>query len=379
MLFHSAGVFVLPIVRDTGWDRLSILSAIGMTSVVFGLMSPVTGYFVDRLKPRRFAMISAPLLGLGLVLVGLLPTSVSGYQAAMVAAAVIGAGQAPHAYTYSLNGLFNRRRGLALGICLSFTGIGLAIVAPATTALIGAFGWRLAYVALGAFVAVVGLLVGAFLVVDPPQALSRKPPAGVTVGEALRMTRFWILFVAAYLIAACVGAGTVHMPIVASAFGGDSRAAATALGIIGFSTIASRLFLGYLLDKVPAPLLCAVAFAAPAIGHLVLMNPGSASVLIAAVLLGVGFGVEMDALAYLTASYFGLRHFGKIFGTLFFAIGIGAGSGPVVVGMIVRTSGSYTPALAAAAASGGLAALLMLGLGWHRARFASREATTDAH
>ncbi|WP_334185513.1 MFS transporter [Novosphingobium sp.] len=363
MLFHSAGVFVLPIVQGTGWSRVSILSAIGFTAVVFGLMSPVTGYFVDRLKPRRFALFSLPLLGLGLALVGILPTSALGFQATMILASILGAGQAPHAYTYSLNGLFDRRRGLALGICLSFSGIGLALVAPLATALIGAFGWRLAYVVLGAIVAVLGLFVAAFLVVDPPRSAKASEAQGTTVAQALRTRRFWLLICAAFLIAGSVGAGTVHMPIVAAARGIAAERAALALGLLGISTIASRLILGYFLDRFPAPLLCAIAFIAPGIAHLLLIHADGYTLFAAALLYGVGFGVEMDALAYLTASYFGLRHFGKIFGVLFLAIGVGTGFGPVLVGMIATTSAGYPMALATTAVGAWIAALLMLMLG----------------
>jgi len=77
ILFYTFGVMVQPIADATGWDRAHIASVGGITAIVLGLMSPVIGALLDRLRPRRMAMlglVGGPLIILSgtLVLFGVI-------------------------------------------------------------------------------------------------------------------------------------------------------------------------------------------------------------------------------------------------------------------------------------------------------------------
>src|SRR5438445_6287902 len=72
---------------------------------------------------------------------------------------------------------FETRRGMALAIVLSGFNLGWLTAGPLAAWLIGRFGWRAAYVALGALIAAVG--VPASLCVSyPPSAEARPVTAG---------------------------------------------------------------------------------------------------------------------------------------------------------------------------------------------------------
>jgi OFA family oxalate/formate antiporter-like MFS transporter len=365
LLFHSGGVFVIPIATDTGWSRGAIASAIGSTSLILGLMSPVTGILVDRLKPRRFAMLSMLSIGLGLILLGLVPQSAETFILMMGVAAILASGQMPHAYTLSVASWFERRRGLALGTILSFTGVGLALFAPLAAALIGELGWRMTYVTMGATVGILGFIAAATLVRDPPGPKSTgEPEEGLTWREAVATRRFWLMLGAFFLIAAAIGAGTVHLPVIIANRGIDSALAAAALSVVGLTTVASRFLFGFLLDRFYAPTLAAIVFLAPALGHLLLAIDGSGMFVVAgAILLGVGLGAEVDALAYIAARAFGFRNFGKIFGLFFLGIGVGGGLAPVAIASLTEFLGGYGPALIMASAVATLSALLIFLVG----------------
>jgi MFS family permease len=66
---------------------------------------------------------------------------------------------------------------------------------------------------------------------------------------------------------------------------------------------------------------------------------------LAAALIGLSIGAEIDLLAYLATRYFGLQSFGLAFGLLFSAFLIGSATGPVAYGAGFDTTGSYTVVL----------------------------------
>ena len=70
-----------------------------------------------------------------------------------------------------------------------------------------------------------------------------------------------------------------------------------------------------------------------------------ATAFLAAVLVGISIGAEIDLLAYLTGRYFGVRQFGKVYGVLFTSFLLGTSLGPVAYGMAYESMGSYSGAL----------------------------------
>src|SRR5262249_41380820 len=145
-----------------------IASAGGMAAVVFGMMSPTIGVLLDKLKPRRMALLGVPAFGVALMLIGLVPQNSGTFVVTMVLAAALATLQLPHAYNYVIVGTFDKRRGLALGIVLSFAGIGIAAAAPYAAYLTRHFDWRIAYILLGLTVVAIGLPNALWLVRDPP-------------------------------------------------------------------------------------------------------------------------------------------------------------------------------------------------------------------
>ena len=364
ILFYTFGVMVKPIAEATGWDRAYIASAGGMAAVVFGLMSPTIGALLDKIKPRRMALLGIPAFGIALMLVGLVPQSSGMFVATMVVAAALATLQLPHAYNYVIVGTFDKRRGLALGIVLSFAGVGIALAAPYAAFLIRTFDWRVAYILMGLTVIVIGLPNALWLVRDPParDPAGRVEHRGHTLRQAMKDHRFWILLAAFTLVAASVGASTVHLPVVLGDRGISGKMAATVVSLMGIATIVSRVLFGFVLDRASPAIVTALVFLGPALGLLLLSLGDTTSLAyLAAALIGIGLGVEVDAVSFLGVRAFGLEHFGKIFGMLFLAICLGTGVGPVIVAFAARQWG-YVPALLLASGASFAAALLVLAL-----------------
>jgi MFS family permease len=126
-----------------------------------------------------------------------------------------------------------------------------------------------------------------------------------------------------------------------------------------------RVVAGLLLDRSPAPLLSAAVMTLPTVGFL-LGAAGQAPPLVYAILVGLAGGAEFDLVAFMTARYFGLRHFGKLYGILFSPIIVGAAIGPMLFGFGYGRFGSYAPVLGACGAVFALATAAQFALGQKR-------------
>jgi MFS family permease len=86
-------------------------------------------------------------------------------------------------------------------------------------------------------------------------------------------------------------------------------------------------------------------------------------VVLAGLLLGLTAGAESDLIAYLAGRYFGMAHYGKIYGMLYMPFGIASAVSPLLYAFSRDVTGSYDLALSIAIGMylvGG-ALLLMLG------------------
>jgi OFA family oxalate/formate antiporter-like MFS transporter len=289
----------------------------------------------------------------------------------------------PLPYAQIVSGWFDKRRGLALGLMLTMSGLGTALLPPLSSALITQFGWRHAYVFLGLIVFAIGAFAASSLLRDPPQLSDKllghedKTP-GLSVRAALAGRAFWTLFAAFFLISIAIGGGSTSLPLVLTDRGVSAQQASFVMTIVGLAMMIGRLSLGLLLDRIFAPHLTALVFLAPAVAFsmLLLTNATGANAMIAATFLGFGLGAEVDALAYIASRAFGLRYFGRILGFLMVAFTLGLAFGPTLFGKIYDQFQTYQLALWIAAGISVLASGLIVTLRRTDLPFTSESAGT---
>lgn len=68
--------------------------------------------------------------------------------------------------------------------------------------------------------------------------------------------------------------------------------------------------------------------------------------MLAVCLVGVGTGAEFDMSAYLVSRYFGLEHYGRLFGINLGLITAGSMLAPLMYAAMYQASGGYGPLLA---------------------------------
>jgi MFS family permease len=159
------------------------------------------------------------------------------------------------------------------------------------------------------------------------------------------------------------------LPAILTDRGSSAQLAALASSLFGVGLFIGRVGCGYLLDQFFAPRVAALLFGTVAIGIL-LLGLGHAiwSACIAAILVGLGIGSEVDIISYLTSRYFGLRSYGAIFGWIWAVFGVSGGLGAYLMGFGFDKTGSYVVPLIGFFCAAVLATLLIVALGPYRYR-----------
>lgn len=346
--FYTIGALVKPLSEAYGWARADVTTAILFSSGLGALTAPLIGALCDRYGPRVLVLPGLAGLGVAFLIAAAMNGELWMFYFAYGAMALLGAGTTPVTWTRAIAAAFDRQRGLALGLTLSGTGICATLIPAYTVWLVETFGWRVAYVGI----ALLPLLVAgpvAFLAFRPdPATPSRAGTAadagtwGLTLGEAARGYRFWILCLSIMLVYLAVSGISPNLIAALTDQGFTPAQAATAQGAYGIAIMVGRVAVGHLVDRFWAPAVALVALSLPALGALVLTgSPAFAWVLSAAVLIGFAAGAELDLMSFFAARYFGIRHYARIYAVLYAILAVAGGSAPFLFSMVYDRTGSY--------------------------------------
>ena len=358
LAYYSMSLFIGPLGKEFGWTRTEISGATFALLLGTILTSPLVGSLIDKVGAVRLAMISMLAVAVGFVILAVNPGSLPLYYGTWLFISLVGTGTTPIIWTRTVNFWFNTHRGLALAITLCGTGV-VAIIAPLSlNAIITAYGWRAAYGAVAAVIVVIGMpVIYAILAkragpeVAAPDAGLPKELAkveGFTVAEAAATPAFWQMGIGILLIAMIVSGLIVHLVPMMVDMGIPIKQAAANMSMLGIAIIIGRLAIGALLDRFPARLVAFAVLLLPAVACAVLL--GKMSPVVAVVLVGMSAGAEVDLLAYLVRTYYGMRRYAGIYGWMLSAFSLGAGLGPIFAGKLHDVNGNYAVALYSGAA-----------------------------
>jgi MFS family permease len=353
--FYTMGALVKPLTAEFGWDRADVQLGILFSSGLGALTAPFIGALSDRYGPRALVLPGLVGLSLSFFFAATMNGELWMFFLAYAAMALLGAGTTPVTWTRAIAQSFDKQRGFALGLTLTGTGI-CAMFAPAYTVwLVDEFGWRGAYIGIGLLPL---LLAGPFVWAwFRPRQLSAAdatatdggtpaaPPVaqwGLTLGEAVRGYRFWVLCVSIFAIYLAVSGISPNLIAALTDQGFTAASAATVQGVYGFSIMLGRLVVGWLIDRYWAPGVAVVSLSLPAIGCLILTgSPDFTWAVVAALLIGFAAGAELDLMAFFAARYFGLAHYAKIYAILYAILAVAGGMAPMLFARVFDVTASY--------------------------------------
>ena len=357
--FYTIGVFAGPLAQEFGWGMDTIMMALPIFTFGALFASPVVGYLADKYGVRKVAMLSVVLFALTFICFMFNTGSKTLYYALWATLAVTGAGTLPITWTRAVNNWFNENRGLALGLSLLGTGLFGALAKLYASYFIENYDWRTAYLAVGILPILIALPIAYFFfrdtddpkVADRVKQLREEIPShnvaanatGMTVGEALKDWRFWLLAFAFIPISFAIGGPIPNLEKMLGSKGFDTSDAVLLASFIGYAVIIGRLVGGFLLDRFWAPGVAFVLLSIPAISCFLFQTPDLTyeTAMLAVFVLGFAAGVEYDLMAYLVSRYFGMKNYAAIYGFLYGFFALGAGFGPYFYGKSFMDTGSY--------------------------------------
>ncbi len=390
--FNILGTLFEPLNAEFGWNRAQVSAGITIFGIVASLLAPLYGWASDRYGVRKVALWSLVAFSASFAALSLTPASLWGYYALWLVVGLVGIGSTPVTWSRAISLWFVKNRGLALGLMLIGTSAAALFVPRLAVWSIATFGWREMFLIIALLPLLVALPIGLLFFREPrpeerPASITAGGGAlvGMTFAEARKTRQFWLLWVSICLVALAYGGAHIHMFPIVRDHGFDPGTAAGVLGIVGLGILAGRIITGFLLDRFWGPAVAFPALCLPAAACFMLMGTDSNFPLIAsaAFLLGFAAGAESDLIAYLASRYFGMAHFGRIYGMLYMPFGLASAISPLIYGTVRDRTGSYDAMLVAAAllfVAGG-ALLLLLGRypEWGAARAETpREANGDA-
>lgn len=365
-LLFAFGLFFKPLQDEFGWSRTLLSSASSLSFLMMGILAIPAGRLNDRFGPRIVLSITGTAYAIGFLLVSQVTAP---WQMFAIFGVFMGLGLGSHdVVTLStIARWFANRRGIMSGVVKTGTALGQITIPPLAAALLLAFGWRQALVilGLGAFVL---LLIAALSTQRPPDLLTAVPGAaspssGHSFAQARTTRLFWTLCAIQFLFFPSMMSVPLHLAVHGIDLGMSTAQAATLLSVLGAASIAGRLTVGTLSDRIGgrrAFVMCFTFLLGSLIAFALIRAHGLLYLVVACY--GFGHGGLFTVVSPIVAEYFGMRAHGSIFGTILFFGTLGGASGPIAVGWIFDTTGSYQLAFTMLAVLAALGLALVLSL-----------------
>lgn len=363
--FTGFQAYFLPILNTFGWSRTAISGAFSLRQFESGLLSPLIGFLVDRVGPRRLIIAGAVISGLGLI--GLSQTRNLFMFYAFFLIISLGTSAVGHSITWPIvvARWFRRRLGLAMGLATTGPVIGVPFLFL-NVMMVNNFGWRQVIFWYGILLLMTLVPLG-LMARERPQPYGYLPDGdvpdtatpigggeggsawraaepGLTARQALATREFWVFaLILAGLFMSNIGFHTHQVPYF-EAIGLSTTAAAATVVIAMTSSGIGRLGAGWLVDRIDYRLVLA--------GVGLLMSSAMLFLAIAPVnslawavpfslAFGISLGCTVPIRAVVASTLFGMRALGTILGLLSTFFLIGGVLGPLLLGYVFDTTGSY--------------------------------------
>lgn len=164
----------------------------------------------------------------------------------------------------------------------------------------------------------------------------------MTLADAAGTRQFWILCATQLAVFFCLLTVMVHIVPHATDKGVAPAVAATILSTIGAVSIAGRLTIGTLIDRLGGARSLTICFAVLMASFVLLQTAGATWMLfLFAAIYGFAHGGFFTVMSPTLAEFFGTGSHGVIFGIVLFSGTIGGAIGPLLAGSLFDMMGNY--------------------------------------
>jgi MFS family permease len=343
LLFFTFNLFVLPLAAELGVTRGEI-GTIQALIVTGALGAPIIGRAADIWGFKAVYLVCTGLLVAGEVIAALFASTLTHMAITVAVLGFIGVGSTAVVTTRPVNAHFVRYRGRALGLVAAGVSITAFIAPQILEPVIAQYGWRGGFLGLAAFSLLMGIPAAALIVpASANQAHLARDTSARTDWTFLR-SRDFVLMALAIVAMGVATAGFVGQlsPMIQSE-GFGSEIGKWAVSVFAAGQLIGRLGGGWLLDKFRPQTIAVVLTIVPGSGFLLLLLGDQMlwAAILAAGMIGLQQGAELDLFAYFVARRFAIAQYGTIYGALNGISWIGNGIGIAGVGLLHDRMGNY--------------------------------------
>ena len=355
-LIYAWSVLSSPIATEfTSWSKGALSLTFTLAMSFFCIGGLIAGLVAGKIKERYIFIISAVLFLIGFELVSVI-SSIGMLYLGFGVLAGLGAGFSYNAVMGSVTKWFPDKKGLISGILLMGFGIGAFIIGKVYAGLLGSYGWRTEFKALGIIVFSV-IFIGAFIVRKPTaeeqkvyaveeQKSKNDTSEDYTTIEMISKVSFWLYFVYAILLSAAAlaliaqASGIVTETAPALAAGGI----ATIVGLISVFNGIGRVIFGGLYDKLgqkKTMLLNCGLYLVSVLINIVGINAASIPlVVVGFIFFGLSYGGVTPTNSAYIMDFYGVKNYPVNFSIINLNLLL-ASFGGTLAGMIYDMQGTY--------------------------------------
>lgn len=351
--FVTFGVFFNSLSSELGWSRALISGASSVAFFLSGAFAILVGRLSDKYGPRMLMGVAALFFGSGLMLMSRVHEV---WQLYIFYGLIFGIGLSAVdviALTTTAR-WFATSRGFMTGIVKVGTGAGQFSIPLLASILIGIYGWRNAYLFIGAMACILLLSLSRLLKPYPNQhdgnhlhevvqeSSSDSEDSSFSAKEALKTKQMWLLCGSYLLLVFCLLIVLVHIVPHAMDIGLTHKSAAGILSTIGAVSMIGRFVSGVAIDRTSSKTIMVICFFILITIVLWLRVADSIWMLyLFGGVYGLAHGGFFTAISPIVAEIFGISAHGAIFGIVVFTGTVGGAIGPVIAGKMFDLSGNY--------------------------------------
>jgi predicted MFS family arabinose efflux permease len=352
---QTVGLFVHPIIADTGMTIAEVSMALAVGQLLWGAFQPVCGAWADKKGALPVLCCGAVCLAAGQLLTVRADTPLLLLLAqGVLSPAGAAAGSFPVLFGIVTSRLSPDKRSMAGGIINAGGSIGQFAFAPLVQGVMNARNASLSLLVLaGAALATIlpswalcRKTPGAPARAAPEKAARAAPPAGISLreqlGAALRTPSYLLLHAGFFTCGFHVAFLTTHLPSEVSMCGHTASVAAASLSLIGLCNIAGSIGIGFLGKYFRMKYLLSGLYASRAAMILVyLASPKTElTFYLFSAAIGCTWLATVAPTAGIVGKLFGMRYLATLFGLTLFTHQIGGFLGAWTGGLALQNAGS---------------------------------------
>lgn len=351
---YSWSIFRKPLEKQLDIGATDSLLPFTVLLVVFAVLMPITGFFIDRYGSRTVTAVGGVVTGIGYILSAFAPNiTVLVLTYGVIAGAGVGiAYGVPLAVAAKW---FPDKKGLAVGLTVIGFGLSPLITAPIAKYLIDTYQIPQTFLILGIAFTVIILAISTALKMPPTGwtpagfAAARSGTAvNSQIASMMKSPAFYGLWVC-YTIGTLVGLGAIGIssPVAQEIIKLDAGTAAATVSLFAIFNGMGRPMFGWITDRFKPKYAAIANYILILIASIMMTQAGEGQVatyIIAFCLFWLSLGGWLAIAPTATLTLFDPTDYAKNYGIVYTAYGVGAFFGTIAAGKIRDTFGSYTNA-----------------------------------